>query len=503
MSTFKRWMVLAIVSSALLLIVMDMTILYTALPILTSDLGATASEKLWIINAYSLVMAGLLPVMGTLGDRLGYKKIFTMGLVVFCIASVVAAFSPLPSVLIFARVLLAIGASMMMPATLSIIRVTFTKPSELGLALGIWGSISAGGAGVGPIVGGLLLEKFWWGSVFLINIPIALLALILTWIYIPKHTGDKNKTWDLVSSVLIMTALVTIIYAIKEFTRREGSLTIALISALIGAVTFIIFYRRQFKLTDPLIDLSLFKSSRFTVGFVTAAVSSFALIGIQYLVTQRLQLVVGLSPLQAGLFTLCMPVASLIVGPITGIIMHRIDVIRIKITALIIAALGIGIYVLLLESSTLGQIIGLSLLGAGLGAAMTTASHSIMSYAPPEKAGMAASIEEVAFEVGGAAGIAIIGSLSGLVYTLSMKIPAGLDVSSKVQDSLDEAFLAAEGLPAQGAEMLKEAGRVAFDGSFMVVTAGAGLFLVLSALVIGWAGVHTKIKNLKWENRDI
>lgn len=499
MTTLKRWIVLAIVSSALLLIVMDMTILYTALPSLTSDLGASASEKLWILNGYSLVMAGLLPAMGTLGDRLGYKKIFILGIIMFSIASLVAAFAPNPTVLVAARVLLAVGASMMMPATLSIIRVTFNEPRELGIALGVWGSVSAGGAGLGPIIGGLLLEHYWWGSVFLINIPIAIVALILTIIYIPDHVGNKTKKWDFVSSVQIMIGMVAIIFAIKEITRREGSPIIALISAIIGIIAIIIFIRRQLRSSEPLIDLSLFRTVQFSAGFVTALVSAFAQLGVQYLVTQKLQLVEGLSPLQAGLYTLSIPIAALITGPLTGMIMHRYDVLRIKSVALLVGAIGIVIYLFQLEVSVVGQMIGLALFGGGLGAAMTTASHSIMSYAPSHKAGMAASIEEVAFEMGGASGIAIVGSISGLLYTLYMNIPDQIAAPNIVKDSLDEALIVARELPAGSSELLVQAGHAAFDQSFIYVIGGVAVFVTLIAIVnIRLSIKEKRAKKLTW-----
>ncbi len=492
MSAFKRWMILAIVSSALLLIVMDMTILYTALPSLTHDLGASASEKLWILNGYSLVMAGLLPAMGTLGDRLGYKKIFALGLLVFTAASLIAAFSPVPVVLVAARVLLAVGASMMMPATLSIIRITFTNERERALAIGIWGAISSGGAGLGPIVGGLLLEHFWWGSVFLVNLPIAILALTLTLIYVPQHAGNTEKKWDITGSIQIMIAMVGIIYSIKEFARRGGSPAFAIAGAVIGIVALIVFIRRQNKSASPLIDLSLFRITRFATGFITALVGAFAQMGIQYIVTQRLQLVEGLSPLQAGLYTLCIPLAAVIAGPLTGSILHRYDVIRIKSLSLLTAGLGMGIYLMQFDSGVAGQILGLALLGAGLGAGMTAASHSIMSYAPPHKAGMAASIEEVAYEMGGASGIAIIGSMSAFVYTMAMNVPPGIKVPANVKDSLDEALLAAERLPSEAAEALKEAARTAFDQSFFVIIAGVAVFLAAASLAVHLAGGHSK-----------
>lgn len=494
MDSFKRWIILAVVSSALMLIVMDATILYTALPSLTHDLGASASEKLWILNGYSLVMAGLLPAMGTLGDRYGHRRIFSIGLVAFIGASLVAAFAPVPTVLIVGRVLLAVGASMMMPATLSIIRVTFTDPRELGLAIGIWGSIASGGAGLGPIIGGLLVEYFWWGAAFLINVPIAIAALILSLIYIPKHAGDKKKKWDLTGSIQILIAMVALIYAIKEFARREGSPVLAVIGAIIGLSALIIFIRRQLKSSNPLLDLSLFKIKPFTTGFITALVALFGQLGIQYIVTQRLQLVEGLGPLQAGLITLSIPLAALIIGPFVGKMLYSYDVIRLQIFSFLIATVGMIIYIFQFDSGMVGQIIGLALVGAGLGAGMMAASHSIMSSAPAHKAGMAASIEEVAYELGGASGIAIIGSLSGLVYTLSMKIPVGINVPANVKDSLDEALLAAEGLVGQASEALKEAGRTAFDQSFMAILAGVAVLFMIASLLIGLIGSRSKQK---------
>ncbi|MGN7470775.1 MFS transporter [Brevibacillus sp. SAFN-007a] len=486
MYSFKQWLILGVVSSALLLIVMDSTILYTALPSLTYDLGASASEKLWILNGYSLVMAGLLPAMGTLGDRYGHKKIFALGLLVFTATSLLAAFAPSPTVLVVARVLLAIGASMMMPATLSIIRMTFTDPRELGLAIGIWAAIASGGAGAGPIIGGFLVEHYWWGAAFLINVPIALLAFILTMVYVPGHEGNKDTKWDITGSVQIMVSMVAIVFAIKEFAKRDGSPALAAVSTIIGIVVLLIFIRRQLRSSTPLLDLSLFKISPFTAGCITAVVGLFGQLGIQYIVTQRLQLVEQLSPLQAGFITLSVPAAALVAGPLIGKIIHLYNVIRLKSLSLLIATVGTVIYLFQYDAGIAGQITGLALLGAGLGAGMTAASHSIMSSAPPEKAGMAASIEEVAYEVGGATGIAIVGSLSGLMYSLSMIIPEGLQVPANVKDSLDEALLVAEDLPVQASEALRAAGRAAFDESFSFVLVGLSVFFALAALAMEW-----------------
>lgn len=206
MTGARRWLVLAVVSVALLLIVIDMTVLYTALPRLTHDLAATASAKLWIVNAYALVVSGLLLGMGTLGDRLGHKRLFLAGLAVFGAASLAAAFAPEAGSLIVARGVLGVGAAMMMPATLSLIRLTFTDTHEQALAIGIWASVASGGAAFGPIVGGALLEHFWWGSVFLINVPIVLVAIPLAWWLIPKGGATSTRPWDGFGSLLFMAA---------------------------------------------------------------------------------------------------------------------------------------------------------------------------------------------------------------------------------------------------------------------------------------------------------
>ena len=196
-----RWLILLVVSSALFLIVIDMTVLHTALPSLARDLGTSASEKLWVINAYGLVVAGLLPGLGTLGDRVGHKRMFVIGLIVFGIASLIAAYSPTATVLIGARAVLAIGAAMMMPATLSIVRLTFEDERERAIAIGVWGAVASGGAAVGPLIGGVLLEYFWWGSVFLINVPVVIVALVAAVVFIPRRVGNPAMGWDLLGSL--------------------------------------------------------------------------------------------------------------------------------------------------------------------------------------------------------------------------------------------------------------------------------------------------------------
>src|SRR5262249_32818615 len=264
----SRWLILIVLSSALFLIVIDMTVLYTALPSLARDLGTSASEKLWIINAYALVVAGLLPGLGTLGDRVGHKRMF--------IASLFAAYSPSPMILIGARALLAVGAAMMMPATLSIIRLTFNDDRERALAIGIWSAVASGGAAVGPLVGGVLLEYFWWGSVFLINVPVVVVALAAASVFIPRRKGSHAMGWDPVGSLQILVGLVGLAYAIEELAKEAPSFLSAAAAAVIGGLALAIFVRRQRRSAAPMFDLTLFENREFALGVVVALVSSFS-----------------------------------------------------------------------------------------------------------------------------------------------------------------------------------------------------------------------------------
>ncbi|WP_283178994.1 MFS transporter [Gemmobacter sp. 24YEA27] len=484
MSAANRWLVLAIISSALFLIVIDMTVLYTALPRLTHDLGATATEKLWIVNAYPLVVAGLLPGLGTLGDRLGHKQMFLAGLCVFGLASVVAAFSPTPSMLIFARVLLALGAAMMMPATLSLIRLTFTDEKERAFAIGIWAAVASGGAALGPVVGGVLLEWFWWGSVFLINVPVVILALISGAMLLKRRPGNPDIPWDLAGSVQVMVGLVGLVFAIKELAKREPDLLALALSAGIGALAMWIFLRRQLRASRPLIDFSLFRNARFSAGVVTALTASAALIGFELVFSQRLQLVDGLSPLEAGLLILPIPLASFLSGPLTGLALPRLGASRVLWGSLLLSGFALAAYLALHQGPAWAWLAALTVMGFGIGAAMTGASVAIMLSAPEERAGMAASVEEVSYELGGALGVALLGSLMSALYTRSLVLPEGIAIAGEARDSLDEALILAASLPQREADQVITLARAAFEQAFTGVTVAAILALVLAGLVI-------------------
>lgn len=491
MQSKARWGILAIVSSALFMIVIDMTVLYTALPRLTHDLMASSSEKLWIVNVYALTVAGLLPASGALGDKFGARLLFLIGLIVFGAASLFAAFSPNPAMLIAGRALLAVGAAMMMPATLSIIRQTFTEPSERAFAIGVWAAVASGGAAFGPVIGGFLLEHFWWGSVFLINVPIVIIAFAATIAFVGPGLRNPERSFDVISAVQIMIGLVASTYAIKELAKQDISLPSFAVSAVVGVVFLVLFSRRQNRIPSPLIDFSLFANRNFLAGVIAAAVASAALLGFQLAVTQRFQLVLDMSPLQAGLMVLPIPLGAFIAGPLAGILVAKVGERAVMWVSMAIGAVSLAAYYSVISDGLLLQVGALFLLGIGLGATMTAASTAIMLNAPDHHGGMAASIEEVSFELGGAIGIATLGSVLAAVYSTSFETPAGINEgAASARDGLDAALLLAETLSGNLAIAVRSAAETAFGNAFAAVSITSIVLLGLTSLLVRLLGQH-------------
>src|SRR5580693_7018024 len=464
MSKTQRWLVLATVSAGLLMVSVDTTVLYTALHTLTGDLQADASQKLWIINAYPLVMAGLLLGAGTLGDRIGHKRMYLTGLALFAAASLLAAFAPSPPVLIAARAFLAVGAAAMLPATAALIRITFDDEHERGIAIGVWGTVAVLGAALGPITGGLLLQHFWWGSVFLLNIPVVLLALAATAAFVPGGSGHRDRPWDPIASLQAMVALAGLVYAIQEATR-PGPVPLVIAGALLAAAAAgWMFVRRQRRQAYPLIDFSLFGNRSLLTGVITAALAMAATVGVDLVLTQRLQLVLGLTPLHAGLIVTAFAAGSLPVGVLAGGLLHRTGA-RPLIGGRL---LGGGL-------SPAWVVPGLVLAGAGLGIVMVAASAAIISGAPPQRAGMASSIESVSYELGSLAGVTVLGTILTAVYTHTIHLPA--TAPARAAGSIDQARAAAGHLPAGQARTLLDAAASAIDTAYTLALAITALAL--------------------------
>ncbi|GAB3192878.1 MFS transporter [Nesterenkonia suensis] len=475
LTRWQRWSVLVIVSSALLLITLDNTVLYTALPRLTEDLGASTSQSLWIINAYPLVIAGLLPGSGSLGDRLGHKRLFQYGLVIFGIASLAAAFSPTPEALIAARAFLAVGAAAMMPATLALIRVSFPLEKERNLAIAIWASVSVVGMAIGPIVGGLLLARFWWGSVFLINVPIAAAGLLTILLIGPPNRTNPTKRWDGVSSAQVMIGLTAAVLAIKSLAENEISWPLVLGAGATAVVALTVFGRRQVRLEDPLVDFTIFRNRAFAAGVAAAGASIYAIMGTQLASTQRFQLVEGYTPLQAGLLVSAIAVGALPLALIGGAILHRTGLLALIGGGLSLATLGAGLSVIGAAQHLLPLLVlGLLVMGTGLGASISVASTAIMGNVPPRRAGMAASIEEVSYEFGGLVAVATIGSLLNFAYFRFLALPAG-----------EQEFAAAsptEALSSGEADVVASAAQ-AMDSAFVVVLVAVTVVLAAGSVV--------------------
>lgn len=484
MRVLNRWLILAIVTSTLFLIIIDMTVLYTALPRLTHALDATASEKLWIVNAYPLVVAGLLPGAGMLSDRLGHKTMFMAGLPVFAVASLCAAYSPTAELLIASRVFLALGATMMMPATLAIVRQVFIDERERALAIGIWSAVASAAAALGPVFGGILLEYFWWGSVFLINVPIVLAVMPFAWTLIPRDKGNPDRPCDFTGSALIMVGLVAVIYALKELSKMDASLLVVLGSSAVGALFLGMFVRRQRRSSQPMIDFTLFENRQFSAGIAVAIVSMIALTGVELVLTQRLQLVMGLTPLMAGLTILPIPVGSALASPLAGILLPRIGGSRMMLGGLLVTALGMLGLILVAESPLLMQLAALFVIGFGLGATITAASTSIMLNAPEEKAGMVAAIEDVSWEMGGVLGVTLLGGVMTAVYSNALVLPDGIVSGNEAYDSLDEALRVAGHLTQSHAALLMDLARGAFEQAFLTVLVCATVLITASLILL-------------------
>ena len=450
-----RWLLLMMVGLGLLLVTVDITILLTALPVLTHELHASAAEGLWIVNAYPLFSTGLLLGAGTLGDRIGHRRMYLVGLVIFGLASLMAAYAGSVAVLVLARVLQAVGASAMLPATLALIRVGFADERERALAISVWACLSLVGAILGPLLGGWLLGHFHWGALFLVNVPIIAIAWLGTWFVAPEQRNPNADPWDLPSSVLALLALSSLVLAIKTATHPPIDLGLLGAALATGLVAGLAFVRRQRRLTHPLLDFSLFRNPAFAAGVLGAVSVTFTTGGVLLGVSQRFQWVAGYTPLQSGLLASVLFIGTLPSSILGGLWLHRIGLRRLISGGLAVGALGMLVAAQALPwhpsglsaaHEGLGWLVaGLLLAGLGLGATISVASTAIVESAPPHRAGMASSVEEVAYEFGALLSIALLGSLLTGLYTVFVQLPPGVDAAAARSISAALDIVAASG----------------------------------------------------------
>ncbi|MCX4850335.1 MFS transporter [Streptomyces sp. NBC_00893] len=490
----RQWIGLAVLVLPCVLASMDMSVMFVTLPSLSADLRPSSSQVLWIMDSYGFLLAGLLITMGTLGDRIGRRRVLLAAAAAFGLASVLAACSANPEMLIATRALMGVAGASLAPSTLSLIRNMFLDERQRATAVGIWTAGFAGGAVIGPIIGGLLLEHFWWGSVFLINVPVMLLLLVLGPLLLPEYRDPEPGRFDLPGALLSLAAVLAVIYSLKT-TAAHGFGWTGAVCAAAGLSAAALFVRRQRTAAHPVIDLALFRTSRFNVPLLIDALTTFAMVGFSLFNWQFMQLVLGMGPLESALWSL----PTFLVMP-AGIALAtamapRIGKPNVMTAGLAVAAAGyIAVALIRSDSGIVHLVSALAVVSIGIGGVSAVVTEVILSAAPPERAGAASALAETSAEFGGALGIAVLGSIGTAVYRSQMEsqAPAGLTAGQRAAaaETLGGAADTAATLPHQTAEALRKVAYDAFSHEMriaavvgVVVTAGGAM--LITALLRG------------------
>ncbi|HEX6054866.1 MAG TPA: MFS transporter, partial [Intrasporangium sp.] len=398
--TTRQWVALAVLALTALLLSLDVSVLYRALPALSADLGASTTQQLWMLDIYSFVLAGFLVTMGAVGDRVGRKRLLLLGAIAFGIASACAAYASSPGQLIFWRAVLGVAGATLMPSTMGLIRSIFTDEKSMMTAIGIWFSCFMGGMAIGPLVGGLLLQHFWWGSAFLLGVPFMVLLVIVGHRVLPESERHSGASVDLISAALSLAMILPIIHGFKEIARGGNSATAA-VAIAVGLTMAVLFIRRQRRIENPLVDLALFRSRAFSTALAVMLIGGVVMAGVSFLGTQWLQLVAGLDPLGAGLWMLPANVALLVGSSSSATIARRLGTGRTMAAGLGICATGLVAYTQVAPAAGLGLLVlGMSLASFGIMLPSTLTMSVMMQSAPPERAGSVASMSETSGEFG-------------------------------------------------------------------------------------------------------
>ena len=484
-ATRREWIGLAVIALPCMLYAMDLSVLNLAVPALTADLKPTATQLLWIVDVYGFLVAGALMTMGTLGDRIGRRKLLLIGAAFFGAASVLAAFAPSADLLIAARALLGLAGATLAPSTLSLIRNMFHDPRQRATAIGIWvASFSTGGA-IGPVIGGLLIEHFWWGSVFLIAVPVMVLLLAIGPFLLPEYRDPAAGRLDLLSAGLSLVAVLSLVFAIKH-GAVEGVDAAAAAALVAGIVFGALFVRRQRRLADPMIDLSLFRAPGFAAALAINVIGLFAAFGTWLFLAQQLQLGMGLSPLMAGLLTLPSGVSFVAGSLVAPRLLRRYSPRAVIVAGFLFAAAGYALLILGAEPDGVPLMLaGFVVFSLGLAPIMTVTTDIVVGVVPPERAGMASGLSETSAEMGGAVGIAVLGTLGAAFYRTQMAVhvPPDLpaDAVARARDSFGAALDIALTLPPAQAEELARLARDAFAVSYAATLSAALVLSIVAA----------------------
>lgn len=486
-SSRRAWAAVAVLSASLLVVTMDMTILNIALPEMAAELHPTSDQQLWIVDVYSLVLAGLLVSWAAVADRWGRKRMLMLGYSIFLVGSLLVLVADTAEMVIAVRAFLGVGGAMIMPNTLSLIRVVFTDARQRATALSIWAAVSGLGAAAGPVVGGILLEHFSWHAAFLVNVPLMLGAIIAGYVILPESRVADPGRWDSLAAALSLVGMVLVVWAIKTF-GKEATLALpsAWIAATVGVAALVWFAVRCLRSDHPLLDLGLFRGRLFTGGIIAALGTTFAMLAALLLLTQWLQLVDGASPIESGArlipVALTATLSSLVAPPLARVIGSR----TVLVGGLVLAGVG-----MLLVGLTPGEVdytvivVAMTFIGAGTGS-LAIASAMVMMGSPEHRAGNAGALEETSYELGGTLGVAILGSVSALVYRSTLTDAATADgiapgVAARAGESLGAAVAISDEM---GLPVLAEDAGAAFTESLQVAgIAGGVVMLVVAAAV--------------------
>ncbi|QGQ20382.1 MFS transporter [Cellulomonas sp. JZ18] len=483
----REWLALAVLMLPVLLVSIDTTVLSFALPQISLALTPSADQLLWIVDVYPLMLAGLLVTMGTLGDRVGRRRLLLIGSAGFGLVSLLAAWSSDASHLVAARALLGVFGATLMPSTLSLLRNVFLDDAQRRLAIAIWASGFAGGSVLGPVVGGWLLEHFWWGSIFLLNVPVLLVLLVVAPFVLPESRNPSAARLDVPSVVLATVGMLPLVYGIKT-TAGHGVGALGLGALAVGAALVAVFVRRQVRLADPLLDVALFRRPVFAASVGANFTASFALAGLVLVVSQVLQLVVGLSPREAGTALLPGAVASIVSGLVAVRLARVAPRWALVPAGMLLAVAGYALGAVVAQDVGTGGIVAVfCLVGAGVGLAETLTNDAILASVPPERAGAASGISETSYELGASLGVAVLGSVLNAVYRADLVLPAAVDGPDvdAARQTLGGAVAVADGLPGPVGAQVRAVAEAAFTHGVAVTSAVAAAALALVGLLVG------------------
>lgn len=481
----RKWYILAISILIYLPVTIDATVLHIAIPTLSQAFALDHNQMLWVIDIYALMMAVFLLPMGALGERIGYKHLLLIGAAIFGGASVLAAFSQTAWMLIFARVILALGASMIIPATLAALRTEFEDENQRNQALGLWVVAGGGGAALGPLVGGVLIEYFYWGSVFLINIPLVLFVLVAgAWI-LPQQALNTIKKIDLKSVALLMVAILSLIYGIKSSIKAADFFSIAML--LLGILLLIVFVRLQKKSTEKLIDFGLFGYTGIKYGFLISFIAMIALVGFELLISQELQFVHGYSALQAGLYILPFMLTISLGGSFSSILLNKFGNKPVAVCGLLLSALAMwGLSQTQLVEQTLQASLYMLLLGTSIITAFLAATASILSAAPASQATAAGAIEGMSYELGTGFGVTLFGLIAAYLYQRDLMLNSTFMAQSSdiATSSLLETIQSLQHITGPTHDILRAIANSAFSHAHSSVLLLSSIILVALAIFI-------------------